>query len=152
MMSAIERFNKYVIKNEEACWDWKGCKLKGYGIVQVDGRSQRAHRVSYEIHKGPIPHGMNVLHQCDNPDCSNPDHLFLGTHQDNVADRVKKRRNANMNGENGPGAKLTFEQVSQIKHLLLGTKWGTQKQIALQFGIHESTLCDIKHGRTWGDL
>lgn len=69
------------------CWEWKGSLAKGYGQFKVHGWTSRAHRVAYEIARGPIPDGMGVLHSCDNPRCVNPYHLRVGTHQDNMDDK-----------------------------------------------------------------
>lgn len=88
-----ERFWKYVEK-QEGCWIWKACKHNGYGTFKVNGTQMFAHRYSYELHKGSIPEGMFVCHTCDNPECTNPNHLFLGTPWDNVQDMLQKGRNS----------------------------------------------------------
>jgi hypothetical protein len=94
-----ERFWRYVSKPVlEGCWEWTGAKdQSGYGRLASrtpDGRrtTVMAHRVSWEIHHGPIPPGLNPCHRCDNRGCSNPDHLFLGTQKDNVHDAIAKGR------------------------------------------------------------
>ncbi len=89
-----KRFFRYVMIDVPAkCWNWLGCKSpQGYGKTSVAGRAARAHRVSYELHKGPIPEGMMVLHSCDNPSCVNPSHLSVGTAADNAADTVARGR------------------------------------------------------------
>lgn len=75
------------------CWVWKGSKAgAGYGVLGIDYKSVYAHRFSYELHFGPIPDNLCVLHKCDNPPCVNPDHLFLGTQLDNMDDRNRKGR------------------------------------------------------------
>lgn len=78
------------------CWVWvAGHDGYGYGAIRYKGKSVVTHRVSWEMANGLIPDGMKVLHRCDNPPCVNPDHLFLGTHQDNMADMKEKKRYAN---------------------------------------------------------
>ncbi len=83
------------IEKTSSCWIWKGGKNeKGYGtfFVQSYKACVKAHRFSYEILIGKIPSGMCVLHRCDTPSCVNPDHLFIGTQQDNLADMRAKGR------------------------------------------------------------
>ncbi len=76
------------------CWIWQGTiKRDGYGTLDVDYKIKRAHRLSYEIFKGPIPENMFVCHSCDNPPCVNPEHLWIGDNQDNQIDSVLKKRN-----------------------------------------------------------
>ena len=88
-----ERFWVKVVRGPD-CWNWNGGKLvEGYGRFVDRGKYVLAHRVSWEIHNGPIPEGLCVLHRCDNPPCTNPDHLFVGTHGDNARDRAAKGRN-----------------------------------------------------------
>jgi hypothetical protein len=75
------------------CWKWKGGKTKGgYGVFALNGKHEYAHRVSYVIHKGPIPDGLFAMHTCDNVECVNPDHLIAGTAADNAHDRDAKGR------------------------------------------------------------
>lgn len=79
----------------DGCEPWTGCRsAAGYGIIQREGRTMRAHRVAWALAYGPIPDGLNVLHRCDNPPCCNPTHLWLGTHADNMRDRGAKGRTA----------------------------------------------------------
>lgn len=91
-----DRFKeKYLINDETGCWEWQHATNNiGYGMFRWDRHTMRtAHRASYEIHIGNIPDGLCVCHTCDNPKCVNPEHLWLGTIQDNMTDKVKKGRN-----------------------------------------------------------
>jgi len=78
---------------ESGCWIWMGSTTqKGYGDIKYDKKHHRAHRLSYELHNGAIEDGLMVCHSCDTPSCINPEHLFMGTAQDNTDDMVKKGR------------------------------------------------------------
>lgn len=96
--SIFDRLVRYQIKSD-GCWGWSGATGRhGYGSLssrdkKVSKSPEKAHRVSYEKTFGPIPEGLHVLHRCDNPPCTNPEHLFLGTPKDNAVDRTEKGRN-----------------------------------------------------------
>lgn len=81
------------VNPETECWEWTGPLLhNGYGRFHINGKQVKAHRASYEEHKGPIPEGLLVCHACDNRKCINPEHLWLGTAKDNAVDRQLKGR------------------------------------------------------------
>ena len=137
-----ESFGRFAIK-KDGCWDWSGCKASGYGVFRFRGKHKKAHRVSWILTNGEIPKGLYVLHKCDNPSCSNPEHLFLGTAVDNSRDKLRKNR------RNG-GEKLCEEQVIEIRNLLL--KGVTGVRIQKDYSISETTVTNIKLNRTWKDI
>lgn len=112
------RFWRFIEKTD-GCWLWTGNHdTAGYGRFWFDANTRvPAHRVSYEFHYGPIPEGLFVCHHCDNPPCVNPAHLFLGTAQDNVSDMCAKGRNVPLAGSSSGRAKLTEQDVIEIRAL-----------------------------------
>ncbi len=141
------------VQKTESCWIWTGYKIHGYGNLRVKKGTvgHAAHRLSWEIHKGPIPEGLWVLHNCpggDNPACVNPDHLWLGTESDNNKDCVKKKRN--QRGERHGNAVLTWQMVCQARKLKSEGNI-CQREIAKMFGIGESHLSQILLGKIWKD-
>ena len=91
-MTVQERIMNRLIQDPSGCWIWMGFTHKGYGKIGVEGKNKRVHRVMWELTNGPIPKGIFVLHKCDITECANPDHLFLGTHTDNMKDMINKGR------------------------------------------------------------
>jgi hypothetical protein len=143
-----QRFWDYATTGPE-CWGWTGHTSCGYGVITVPGGQMKAHRFSYELHNGPIPKGMHVLHRCDNPPCSNPAHLFLGTQADNTFDMDTKgrRRTVAHSGSKHGMAKLTEDQVRAIRASV-----GTAPTIAAQYGVSDSTIYMIRGGHIWKHL
>ncbi len=143
-------FEKKVIK-KDGCWDFKGAKIRGgYGTISVAGTNRAAHRISWWLHNGEIPRGLLVLHKCDNPICTNPEHLFLGTQRDNIKDCEIKNRRAPQYGENNPLSILNKEQVIEIRRLL--ENGAKNKEISERFKIATSTVSCIKHRRNWRNV
>jgi hypothetical protein len=139
--------DKFIPEPNSGCWLWeRATTAAGYGVISIDGKLQYAHRLSYRIHYGPIPHGLLICHKCDIPQCINPNHLFIGASKDNTVDMFRKRRNVvNMLfGENHGNAKLTNEQVRMIR---LDNR--SYRKIAAMYGVAYCQIQRIKSGRGW---
>lgn len=146
------------VEKTATCWLWTGAKYGGYGRLNPgkhSGVPLRAHRVSWELHYGPIPQGMVVCHRCDNPSCVRPDHLFLGSHEDNMLDavrkgRTKKGRPAPESGQPGElhhHAKLTNADVRAIRaRRAAGEPIAT---LARDYGIHQTHVRSIVRRDCW---
>lgn len=127
------------------CVEWTGAKdTSGYGEISVSGKSILTHRATWELVNGPIPDGLFVLHRCDNRVCRNIAHLFIGTHQDNVDDREAKGRNVVFRGEEHANAKLTEENVKEIREDLR-----SQMEIARDYGVCQALISKVKRGEAW---
>lgn len=149
-MKTIDRFWSKVDRSGgfDSCWVWRGRKLRGYGKFDYDSKTVFAHRFSYEQNFGKAPIGKCVCHSCDNPSCVNPRHLWIGTNQDNVNDKVKKGRSHGAHkGEKHHKAVLTEAQVLEI---INSTK--SQSVLAAQFGVHQVNISLIKRGVIWKHL
>lgn len=156
------RFWSKVHKSDDpdACWEWTGAHHPfGYGVIGIDSQKiATTHRVAWELAYGPIPNGLWVLHHCDNPACVRPEHLFLGTHADNMADMVAKgrwtprperargERNGThthsekvARGEACSWAKLTDTQVSEIRRRYAAGGI-TQRGLGREFGVSQVAI------------
>lgn len=146
--TAEDRFwSNVAIAGADDCWLWTSPWVNegGYGLLGIDGKSVLAHRFSWELHNGPIPDGLCVLHRCDNPACCNPAHLFLGTRPDNSADMVTKGRSSR--GSRSPAAKLTEEDVRVIRRRVAGCE--AQRTVAADFGVRPQTISKIVRRQRW---
>ena len=144
-------FWRHVLKSE-ACWIWNGHCVGGYGTLarRIDGKIKTllAHRISWELHNGPIPEKLLVLHHCDNPPCVRPDHLFLGDDAANHADMVSKNRQAKWNGVTG--AKLDIPRVLAIRHLKHNGY--TAAELSRPFGVSHAAITKIIRGISWKNI
>lgn len=127
------------------CWLWSGASDRGYGRLRVNGRVYKAHRVAWMVCRGEIPSGTHVCHHCDNPPCCNPDHLFLGSDADNVADKIRKGRMRR--GVDMPGAKLDPDKVREIRGRTAAGE--TQNAIARALGVSPAAISHVLDGRNW---
>lgn len=144
-----QRFWAKVDKSSE-CWVWTaGRQHFGHGKFRPNGSAPHvlAHRFSYELAYGPIPDGLFVLHKCDNPPCVRPDHLFLGTQDDNMKDKVRKGRQAK-GPENGR-SKLTWEQAAEIRRRFPFRKKGEIVAWSREFGVNEKSVLQIGRGELY---
>lgn len=143
-----ERFwGKVDMRGPDECWPWMASIFKdaGYGQFRIAGTGVGAHRMAYALTKGPIPAGLEVLHDCDNRLCCNPAHLWTGTKADNRQDCVAKGRQAF--GERQGSAKLTEDQVREIRQLHSeGKNLGL---IAGSMNVSKQNISYIVRGVTW---
>ncbi len=159
--SALEKrfWDKVDVKGPDDCWLWTaGMFSSGYGQIRVGGKSRLAHRVSYEIHSGPIPDGMQVNHTCsgrypkgsgENRRCVNPSHLKLGTAKSNSKDRRDDGKTST--GESHGRARLTEEQVLEIR-AMHDSGEVTNQEIADAYGVEKSRISKIALRKSWGHV
>jgi hypothetical protein len=135
------------LNEQTGCIEWTRSLVNGYPQSKSNGKSRRAHRMIWEFRYGAIPAGMNVCHKCDNRKCINPDHLFLGTTQDNVDDKMAKGRFRPVVGEAQVAAKLSPAVVTTIRNAS-----GPQRRIARDFGISQANVSVIRSGKAWAHV
>ena len=155
--SLSDSFFKRVIKKQGECWGWIGSKDKdGYGVFNRRNYfypgEQRASRISWLIHKGPIANGLMVLHNCDNPECTNPEHLFLGDAMDNNQDMVRKGRAVYLHGQESPNSKLTEKQVLEIRRRASEEGRGIQRRLAKELGVGFKAISKIVNRQRWAHV
>lgn len=139
-----KRFWKYVEKTS-TCWLWSGGTARGYGVIGTrKGDTLVASRVSWEIHKGPIPAGMLICHRCDVRRCVRPSHLFLGTQKENMEDMWNKQRD--LGGHKNPCAAFTKEQIEWIRE---NYKWGKGPEFSKKFGVSTYTIWRVINHKTY---
>ena len=143
-----DRVQTNTVKRESGCHEFVGFRNHdGYGRINKEGRLVFVHRAVWENTNGKIPLGMCVCHTCDNPSCVNQDHLFLGTHADNMKDKARKGRVTNGVGSKNPSAKLKDSDIPIIRARI--TSGEACYDIAKEYGVTGETILHIKHNRTW---
>lgn len=153
-----ERFDeKWMEVPETGCWIWLGSKTqsgkKQYGNFSLKGSSMRAHRASWIIYNGNIPDGMQILHSCDIGICVNPEHLRLGTHQENMQEMVARGRHNNASkgllGEAHWNTRLSDKQIMEMKRLR--AEGAKLREIAEQFDCSEAYASRVIRGKKRAD-
>jgi hypothetical protein len=152
--SITDRFWRRVDKSGD-CWEWLGYRHSGFWHGQIMSASRRivwVHRLSWEIHNGPVPSGKCVLHTCDNPGCVNPYHLFLGTQRDNMKDMWRKGRGVlpKTQGQYNSQAKLTDGDIRVIRDLV--SQGMTRTDVANFFNVSNSTVGRIVSRKLWAHV
>ena len=140
------RFAASYTVDASGCWLWSGrLNYLGYGTIYLGMQKLAyAHRYSWTVHRGPIPDGIDVLHKCDVRNCVCPDHLFLGTHQDNMADRNAKGRQSTARGSANGMALLTESDVLAIRSVK-----APMSQLARGYGVTIACIWDVKNRKSW---
>lgn len=152
-VSIHDGYENWVIR-KDGCWGWSGWhNPAGYAYFSHKQKKYAAHRYSYEYYNGPIKQGMMVCHHCDNPECSNPTHLFLGTNSDNMKDCYMKGRRKNIpvecmpRGESCHLSKLKTEQIIEIKKMI--QTGFTNTEIACLFPVTHKNISLIRNEKIW---
>ncbi len=150
LQAARDRFWAKVEKSS-TCWRWTGSTDdKGYGRFWLNGQCEKAHRVAWMLKHGPVGEEIDVLHTCDSPACvNNEEHLWLGTHLDNMRDMYAKGRrdHSKISGEKNGSARLTIEEVEQIRRRLMAGE--SQRALGRAFGVNKRTIGRIRRGFSW---
>jgi hypothetical protein len=149
----VERFlSKVKIDfRKKRCWEWTGWVCNsGYGSLLFRRKNTMAHRVSYTLFVGPIPDGLCVLHKCDNKTCVRPTHLWVGTHQENTQDMIKKGRKTDTSkylNIHRP-TKLSPNQVIEIRKKFKKRIY-THKMLAKEYKVSQANIAAITSLKTW---
>lgn len=134
---------------DNSCWLWTSAlDTKGYGVIQIHGKTIKATRVAYQLTTGPIPPGLLMCHTCDNPPCVNPRHLYAGSYSENGIDASQRGRLVIMRGEDHIRAKLTNSEAEEVRRLY--RKGGfSQREIGERYGLAQTTVSRIVRGKRY---
>ena len=133
----------------DECWVWQGATSRfGYGILRFAGKAYKAHRLAWLLTSGEIPDDRWVLHRCDNPPCCNPQHLFLGTHLENMQDMARKGRGKKERGEDIGISKLKESDIPAIRELHAVHKM-SQEEIGRLYNVSQVAISCVIRGKTW---
>ena len=135
-------------QGDRGCRVWTGGRNNGYGHLRFQGKVRYAHRVAWLLTHGDLPTHLDVLHECDNPPCVNPAHLFLGTHADNMADKAAKGRVPRLRGSLNGHSRVTEAQVVEMRRLY-AAGLANQPELAARYGMHQSNVSLIVLGKHW---
>ena len=143
-----ERFDRAYKIASNGCWIWTMASTGRYGQITINSKCVLGHRLSYELHKGPIPKGLYVCHSCDNGHCVNPEHLFLGTPADNSRDFIEKGGKPGAYGASHYRTRLTENDVKEIRQLYVNSRM-TFRQIGERYNLKPVTIHNIVRRKTW---
>lgn len=145
----IARFWSKTELKESGCIEWTRAKRShGYGAVRLERKSHGAHRVAFFLKNGSFPAKSEICHRCDNPPCCNPDHLFIGTHLENMRDMFSKNRRTSAKGEKHAAAKLTEHQVVELRARYANNE-GSMEALGRDYGITRQSAYLIISRKSW---
>ena len=147
----VEKFRSHLLPMRTGCQHWTGARCGDYGRARINRKCWTAHRAAFVIAYGPIPDGLIVRHKCDNPICCNPEHLELGTYQQNTQDMIQRGRNCPPRGERSYQHRLTRVQVSHIKYAI-NEGLATQAELGRKYHVSHQTIHAIRCETTWATV
>jgi hypothetical protein len=137
-----------MVSRGDGCWEWTGPLSRGYGVFGCNGKHVKAHRYAWEdANDAPVPPGVHVLHDCDNPRCVRPDHLHLGTHGDNMREMIARRRRV-PTAEKNNAHKLSASDVVEIRRAY-GSGEANSTQLGQKYGVAAAYVLRVVKRKAW---